>query len=130
MTVPTQRGPDTNGQGMHIIGFVSESLRRLEDTVVRGFADVNRQLTELPTHYVPRREVERRFDELCIDVGAERAAREGAIARLERSAEVAEERRQAADAAALTARRWVIGLAVGTAMSFVGVVSGVILHFT
>jgi hypothetical protein len=123
MTLPTQRGPDTGAGGGGVLGFVAESLRRLEDSVMRGFADVNRQLTEMPTHYVPRREVERRFDELCIDLGAEQAARKADIADLKSAAAAAEQSRVAA-------RRWVIGLAVATSMSGIGVISGVVLHFT
>jgi len=124
VTLPTQRGASTGGHdGGGVLGFVAESLRRLEDTVGRGFAEVNKQLTEMPTHYVPRREVERRFDDLTIDLGAEQAARKADIAELKQAAMAAEQSRVAA-------RRWVIGLAVGTGMSVTGVVSGVVLHFT
>lgn len=50
-------------------------LRRLEDSVDRGFDTVNQQLSRMPNDYVPRREVERRLDEITVDLGAERAER-------------------------------------------------------
>ncbi|MDP5182189.1 hypothetical protein QOZ88_06030 [Blastococcus sp. BMG 814] len=108
MTVPVQRdGPDSG-----VLGFVAESLRRLEDSVARGFADVNNQLSRLPNDYVPRRELDRRLDEFTFDIAELRKHRET----------------DAAERA--NARRWLIGLAVTGALSATGVVSGIVLHFT
>lgn len=118
--MPTQR----DGAGdAGVLGFVAESLRRLEDSVARGFSDVNRQLTELPTHYIPRQELQKELDRLTVNIGAEEAERKSDIAELrrQREAQAAEQR---------TARRWLIGLAATGALSATGVVSGIVLHFT
>lgn len=120
MTVPTQRGPDSS---TGVLGFVAESLRRLEDSVARGFADVNTQLSRLPNDYVPRQELQKELDRLTVGIGAEEAERRADIAELRRQREA-----QAAEQA--TARRWLIGLAVTGALSITGVISGVVLHFT
>jgi hypothetical protein len=103
MTVPTPRSDDAAGRGRGgVLDFVAESLRRLEDSVARLSADVNRQLGDLPVLYVPRREVERRFDDLVQDVGAEQAARQGDVDRLTARMDEAERHRVAG-------RRWAIG---------------------
>ena len=95
-----------------VLSMISEGLREVRDAVNLLGRDMNDQLSKLPDLYVPRREVDRRFDELICDVAELRKHRE---------AEAAER---------ATARRWVIGLAVATSMSGIGVISGVVLHFT
>lgn len=134
MTVPVQRGPDTNGQGMHVLGFVAESLRRLEDSVARGFADVNVQLSKLPNEYIPRQELQRELDRLTLNLGVEEVERRADIAalraQLEEDARRAAEQARAIAAERTNARRWLIGLAVTGALSAAGVVSGIVLHFT
>lgn len=128
MTVPVQRGPESDGTG-RVLGFVAESLRRLEDSVGRLSSDVNGQLARLPNDYVPRREVERRFDEVCIDLGelrqradaADKAREAEEKERAAREREVARERR--------TVRLTLAGLAFTAMSATAGVVFGVINHF-
>jgi hypothetical protein len=121
MTIPVQRGPESDGTG-RVLGIVVESLRRLDDSVSQLSRDVNTQLSRLPNDYVPRREVERRFDELTVDVGELRLRADAAAkTREDRDREDARER--------ATARRWRIGLVLASGMSATGVVSGIVLHF-
>lgn len=123
MTVPVQRGPEMGGHGDNgVLSYVAESLRRLEDSVSKGFADVATQLSRLPELYVPRREVERRFDELTIDLGAERGARETDVARLQTRFEEAEKRRTAD-------RRWAVGVLL-TVLGLVLTLLGLVLTHT
>jgi len=106
-----------------VIGLVTQGLAEVKDAVSQLSRDLHGTLSRLPNEYVPRREVERRMDEFTIDLGAEKAAREAALKRLDEIAVKAQEER--ADH-----RRWIIGLGLGFAMSMIGVASGVILHFT
>jgi len=106
-----------------VLTLITAGLTEVKDAVTQLSRDLHGTLARLPTDYVPRREVERRIDELTIDLGAERAARISALQALQ----------DAHDAAALeraTNRRWLIGLVVASGVSMVGVGSGVVLHFS
>ena len=105
-----------------VLALISQSLTEVKDALNALSRDLHGTLSRLPTEYVPRREVERRFDELTIDLGAEQAAREAAVQALKDANDKA-----AAEHA--VSRRWRIGLAVATAMSGTGVLSGIYLHF-
>jgi hypothetical protein len=115
-TVPEPRMEPT------VIGLITQGLAEVRDALGQLSRDLHGTLTRLPTEYVPRREVERRLDELIIDLGAERAARERALSALGEASEKLETERR-------LHRRWLIGLGAGTFMSGVGVLSGIVLHF-
>jgi hypothetical protein len=106
-----------------VIGLVTAGLAEVKEAVAQLSRDLHITLSSLPNEYVPRREIERRMDEFSIDLGAERVAREAAFRQISDMADKAVKER--ADH-----RRWIIGLAVGTAMSAFGVMTGVVLHFT
>jgi len=106
-----------------VIGLVTAGLAEVKDAVAQLSRDLHGTLTRLPNDYVPRREVERRLDEMTIDLGAEKAARENALKALADANEKSTQERA-------TQRRWIVGLAVGTCVSGFGVVSGIVLHFT
>lgn len=127
--------------GGSLLGFVAQTVRRLEDSVSTGFRDVQQQLTEMPRLYVPRLEIDRRFDDVTIDAGREQADRERCdrelaeqIAELRRRAEAdAAERQRKEEALAAerhTARRQRIALVASSALALVGTATGVVLHFT
>lgn len=111
-----------DGAGPTVIGLVTQGLAEVKEAVSQLSRDLHTALGRLPNDYVPRREVERRFDELSVDLGAERAERLRAIQALE-------EAHRAAAAARAEDRRWRWGLATGSAISLLGVASGIYLHF-
>lgn len=102
-----------------VMSMVVTALRRLEDSVSRLAGDMNSQLSRLPEQYVPRREVERRFDELHIDLGAEQAARQAAVA--DAGTKVTDLERRLVEG-----RRWFVGLACGTGLTTVGLLVNVV----
>lgn len=106
-----------------VIGLVTAGLAEVKDAVTQLSRDLHGTLNSLPNDYVPRRELERRLDEFSIDIGAERAAREATVKTMVEQAEKASLERA-------NHRRWIVGLAVGTAMSALGLVTGVILQLT
>jgi len=106
-----------------VIGLVTAGLAEVKDAVAQLSRDLHGTLSSLPNDYVPRREVERRMDEMTIDIGAEKAAREQAFRALSEASE-----KSALERASHW--RWIIGLGATTGLSLLGVLSGVILHFT
>lgn len=106
-----------------VIGLVTAGLTEVKEAVTQLSRDLHGTLARLPTDYVPRRELERRLDELVIDLGAERAARERAITELRETAEKGE-------TAARSHRRWLVGTALATATSVAGVAAGIWTHFS
>jgi len=112
----------TAPDGPTVIGLVTAGLAEVKDAVSQLSRDLHGTLTRLPTDYVPRREVERRIDELIIDLGAERAARETALRAINDATEKANTERQ-------SHRRWLIGLGTGTFLSAIGVLGGIVDHF-
>jgi len=106
-----------------VIGLVTAGLTEVKDAVAQLSRDLHGTLSRLPNEYVPRREVERRLDEMTIDIGAEKAARENALKALSEASEKASQERA-------NHWRWIIGLGIGTLMSGVGVLSGLVMHFT
>lgn len=106
-----------------VLALITAGLTEVKEAVAQLSRDLHGQLSRLPTDYVPRREIERRLDELTIDLGVERVARETALSALKDAAE-----REAVNRR--VHRRWLIGLAVGTAISGTGLVSGIVLHFS
>ena len=106
-----------------VIGLVTQGLAEVKDAVAQLSRDLHGTLSRLPNEYVPRREAERRMDELILDIAEERQARILAMQTLSDAAKAAQVERA-------NHWRWIIGLGVGTMMSGVGVLSGVIMHFT
>ena len=106
-----------------VIGLITAGLTEVKEAVNALSRDLHSTLARLPNEYVPRRELERRIDELVIDIGAVKAS-------CESSAKASKEAQEKADADRIAGRRWVIGLAVATACSMTGVITGVFLHFT
>jgi len=104
------------------MGMVVESLRRLEDSVTRLTENVNMQLSRLPSDYVPRREVERRLDELTIDLGQEQVERQRTVEALRADMERAQEE-------ALATRRWLVATALAALSAGAGVLFGILNHF-
>lgn len=103
-----------------MLNLVVDTLRRVEDSLGRLSENVTMQLSRLPSDYVPRREVERRLDELTFDIAGEETARVAAIKDLKDEIEKARAR-------AVTFRHWLIGTGV-TASAALG--STLINHFT
>lgn len=106
-----------------VLALVTAGLTEVKEALTQLSRDLHGTLTRLPTEYVPRREVERRLDELTIDLAAEKVAREAAIKALDEAHAKAEDDR-------LTGRRWLIALSAGSAISLLGVLSGIFLHFS
>lgn len=112
-----------DGASPSVLALISAGLTEVKEAVNTLSRDLHGTLARLPNDYVPRRELERRLDELVIDIGAETARCQGAIAAL-KDAQAKHE------ADRIAGRRWIVGLACATGVSAMGVVSGIILHFT
>lgn len=121
MSIPTQRSDEAPSGA--VMGIVIESLRRVEDSLTRLSENVTTQLARLPSDYVPRREVERRLDELTLDIGAERTERMAALKEIRTEADIAKER-------ASQFRRYLIATGVAAIGAVGGVGVGVINHFS
>jgi LmbE family N-acetylglucosaminyl deacetylase len=106
-----------------VIGLVTAGLPRSRTRSPALPGPARHPEQRLPNEYVPRREIERRMDEMTIDIGAERAAREAAF-------KAVADQNDNAKAERANQRRWIVGLAVTSAISTVGVVSGIALHFS
>lgn len=103
---------------------MQESFRRLEDSVTRGFENVQFQLSKLPGEYVARREFDRYRDEQTIDMQAALAQHDRDIKSVKdemRDLKIdAKERETKAEQhvrEARTVRITVIGLVVATAIA-------------
>jgi hypothetical protein len=105
-----------------VIGLVTAGLTEVKEAVTQLSRDLHSTLARLPNEYVPRREAERRLDELTLDLAAERLARERAIQSLTEAHEQGDAERRAT-------RRVVYPVAVGSGISLLGVLSGIYLHF-
>ena len=106
-----------------VLGMVIASLQRLESSLGQLSTDMRIELAKLPEQYLHRREADRRFDELSIDLGQERATRETAVR--DSTAAVKDLERRLTEG-----RRWFVGLACATGLSGMGVVLGIVNHFT
>lgn len=109
--------------GPQVLSLITAGLTEVKEAVNALSRDLHSTLARLPNEYVPRRELERRLDDLIIDLGAERAARQTAILALEAASAKAEDDR-------IQGRRWLISLSLGTVITALGVLSGVVLHFS
>ena len=115
--------PQTDqGTSPTFLTLITAGLTEVKHAVTALSRDLNGVLSRMPTEYVPRREIERRMDELIIDIGAEKAARENDVKSLKEATEKAQNERR-------THMRWLIGPGAATVMSGIGVLSGVFLHF-
>lgn len=112
--------PRTEGSGL--LNYIADSVRDLGTSMDRGFEGIRRELSELPRQYVPRLEVDRRFDELGIDVGEMKAKYEAAERDRAQAARDAEVTRR-------STRRWLVTTTVAAASSLAGVVGGITVHF-
>lgn len=74
--LPAPRTPEEGSAPM--LTYIAESVRDLDRSLERGLESIRQQLAELPSLYVPRRELERRLDELTVDIGEVRASHEAA----------------------------------------------------
>lgn len=144
MTVPAPRGDSTTNGGtdsavLQTVNYVAQTLDQLVGSTERGFREMRETLAN---NYVPRNEIDRRFDDTNLDVAAlgarikateDRAAQEARDrqARLEQNArdreadetQAARDREAAASEAARDRRvdRWQkAGLAIGAAVSLIG----------
>lgn len=106
-----------------VMSLVVGGLQRLEDSVGRLANDMRVELSKLPEQYVHRREADRRFDELVLDIGAERAARERDVEKATGQVKDLEKR-------LVEGRRWVVGLACGTGLSAIGALTGIANYFS
>lgn len=98
-----------------VVGMIVDSLKRVEESVTRLSTDMHEQMSRLPSLYVPRLEVDRRFDEHTIDLGELRAAlaekratHDADIRSLEEDIERVEARRKADEAQRQGDRRWLL----------------------
>lgn len=105
-----------------VLTLITAGLTEVKEAVSQLSRDLHGTLSRLPTDYVPRRELERRLDEIVLDLAAERARCDGAFRSLKEASDKHEADR-------ITGRRWLIGVAAATAMSAAGVLAGVITHF-
>lgn len=122
MTVPAQRGPETDGTG-RVLGLVVESLRRVEDSVGRLSTDMRIELAKLPEQYIHRREADRRFDELSLAVREEETDRQ-------RDVSAARDQVRDLERRLVEGRRWVVALACGTGLSGIGVLIAALNYFS
>lgn len=106
-----------------VLALITAGLAEVKEAVTQLSRDLHGTLAKLPNDYVPRRELERRLDELTLGLGEERITRERALAELSEVAAQAEKERT-------SHRRWLIGLATATAMSGMGVIAGLVTHFS
>jgi membrane-bound lytic murein transglycosylase B len=116
-----------------MLSYVAGTVGRLEESVERGFREVREVLSRMPNDYVPRRELDKRFDDVTFDVAELRRAREQ-DQRDKAAAEIQAERdRQARLEQAARDRRtdrWQrIALAVSSSLALTGTGVGVVLHF-
>lgn len=65
-----------------MLGILVETTRRIEDTVARGFDNINAQLSRLPETYVNRREFDRYRDEIIVDWQAAQLKHEADIKKI------------------------------------------------
>lgn len=116
-----------------VIGLVTAGLAEVKEAVNALSRDLHSTLAKLPNEYVPRREVERRLDEMTIDIAAEKADRQSSIRAVQDAATAAQQAVAEADTAReterITARRWATGLAIATAVEMTGVLAGIFMHF-
>lgn len=125
-----------------------DGLREVKESIHRLSLDVNGQLSRLPDLYVPRRELEHRYDEHTLDIGELRVQVAAGITRHEadvrRLTDVIEgiegrreqereedaqqrERERKEDAQQREMyRRWLVGLAVPTILTLVGLAIAVL----
>lgn len=120
---------DEGGIPGGVVSMIVDGLNRVEESITRLSADVNGRLGQLPNDYVPRREVEHRFDEHTIDIGelrgqivAKGAKHDLDVEALKKALDLDRERRQ-------TDRRWVIGTVITVAALVVAVLSLVLTRF-
>ncbi|RBY82691.1 hypothetical protein [Blastococcus sp. TF02A-26] len=121
MTIPVQRGPESDGTG-RVLSLVVESLRRVEDSVGRLSADMRVELAKLPEQYIHRREADRRFDELSLAVREEEAERQRDVASAREQVTGLERR-------LVEGRRWVVGLACGSGLAGIGLIVNIMDKF-
>lgn len=153
--IPAPRDGSATGETT-VLQYVAGTVGRLEENLDRGFREIRETLAN---HYVPRNEIDRRFDDVKLDVAAlegrmklaedraalaardrqarlEQAGRERELAdrQAARERELAERQAEleAAEAAREARRdRWQrIGLLTSSAVALIGTASGVVLHFS
>jgi hypothetical protein len=114
-----------------VLAMIVEGLREVKEALASMSRDVNSQLSKLPDIYVPRREVDHRFDEHTIDIGELRnqvaaglARHQVDIERIESQIEMTRERHE-------EDRKWAIGTAIAVVtllLMVVGLVITVLQH--
>jgi hypothetical protein len=105
-----------------VLNLVVDTLRRVEDSLGRLSENVTLQLSRLPSDYVPRREAERRLDELTLDIAAEEQERLAAIKELKDDIEAAKARQT-------TAHRFLIATSVAAITGLLTTAASVITHY-
>lgn len=134
---------DPRGEGpvpSQVMALVIDGLREVKESISALTRDMNEQMSRLPDIYVPRREIDRRFDEHTIDIkeiaaGLDKKSvkhdadvhrleqkHESDILRVDQAIKASDDQRKteknAADAQRKTDRRW----AIGTALALAGLV--------
>ncbi len=110
--------PRTEDGAPCVLGLIVDGFRRLES----GVEGIRRELGELPRHYLPRLEADRRFDEFRLDLAELKGQHEAkAKADTEAAREAARER--------TATRRWLFTTAVASLSASAGVVFGIVNHF-
>lgn len=111
------------------ISLIVDGLRRVEESITRLSADVHDQMSRLPELYVPRREVERRFDEHSIDIGEvsarlveKRASHDADIKDLRACLKQIETDREEDEQQRRRDRQWAIGVAVTVLLALLAIV--------
>jgi hypothetical protein len=101
-----------------VLSMLVDAVREVKDSVTQLSRDLNLQLSQLPTAYVPRQEVRQWVDNLTIDHGEERAERRTEIADLRAEIAAVEERRRSDRWQAITAVLALAGLGL-TALTLI-----------
>lgn len=130
--VPSPRGEAVTGDPM--LTYVANTLDQLVGSTERGFREMRETLA---TQYVPRNEIDRRFDDTNLDVaaltGRVRAIEDRAIQEArDRQARLEQEARDQLAAESQTRRDRLqrIGLLASSSLALIGTATGVVLHFS
>lgn len=109
------------------LSLIVDGLKRVEESITRLAVELHDQLGRLPNDYVPRREVDRRFDEHTMDIGelrariAERwALGESEVDKLRTEIRQVEAEREADEQQRRKDRQWAIGVAITVAIALLG----------
>lgn len=122
--------PGDGGVPISALSMIVDGLREVKDSITRLSIDMHEQLSRLPNDYVPRRELERRFDEYTIDLGDLRArlvekreTHNADIKDLRECLKAIEDAREADEQQRQADRRWLIGTVIAVVGLLVTVIA-------